>query len=132
MVEAIASLYTPRFSAVLGYMLVHSRYRVWRYLRWFWSTSNFAGVIPKRSELGQNIRRIRMVSWFLHLCLYMSGLAIALDGRDHQDSSQLQWGLALLIAVPLVAAHVLAVGTLVVRIISWPLKLRKIGKRRFI
>lgn len=128
MVEALASVYLPRFSAAQAYILVVTRYRLRSYLRWFWSTNNYSKTLPADLQLTAPMRRLRLAIWFIQLILLMTALALVLDSFSYPSPGQLQVGLALAVAVPIIAVHALALLLLLTKIVSAPFRLKSIGK----
>lgn len=126
MIKALLSLYRPRYLEVLVYMLQSTEYEVKPYLKWFWRTQDFNKVMHRReldrtraAELLLTALRLGAIAeGVLGLWLICLGLWYDLPGG-------IAFGLAAILAYPIIWAHLLILPLLAGRwFINKPLEKR--------
>ncbi len=122
MIQALFSMYRPRFAKSIVYMLQSTEYQVWPYLKWFWRTTNFARVMHRRQLVITKPARLLLRALRLGL-LAQIGIALGLGLwgiRAHKPGVP-QIAFALLVAAPIIWAHLIAVPLVLGRVfIIWP------------
>ncbi|MEK7152917.1 MAG: hypothetical protein AAB834_03145, partial [Patescibacteria group bacterium] len=109
MIRGLLSLYSWRYPQVLIYMLQSRQYHILPYLGWYWRTVDFSGIIRRRVlvETGTSKLLVRVLRIGMHLQVGV-GLLLVVQGLRGDLSGGWQFGLALILAYPIVWAHVLA------------------------
>ena len=128
MIEAFASLYKPGFIRALAYTLETSDYKIRAYLRWFWRTNNFSKVVPKNATFSKRVQFIQITLYIWAVLEITAAIALAILGRDNTTDGIFQFAVALLVATPLVTAHLVVLFLLIKRLINGLLKPRTAGK----
>lgn len=103
-------LYRPQFLVVLVYMLQSVEYRTEPYLKWFWRTQNFSRVMQRRTL--ERTKPARLLLLFLRLGVaieVLAGLLLLYLGIWHGLVWAPVFGLAAILAYPVVWAHLLVV-----------------------
>lgn len=122
MIPAIRSLYSWRYPEALVYMLQSTEYRVGPYLAWYWRTQNFQRVMHRRTL--ERTQAARLLLAALRVGVFTEIVAgLMLVGLWWFDGLTAGWqfGAALLLAYPVVWAHLAAIPLVVGRIlIAWP------------
>lgn len=106
MIRGLISLYSWRYPVALVYMLQNTEYYPAAYLKWYWRTNNFSAVMYRRTL--DRTKAARLLVWTLRLGMFLqiiAGLALIALWRWHGLTGGWQFGLALLLAYPLVWAH---------------------------
>jgi UDP-N-acetylmuramyl pentapeptide synthase len=110
MIRGLLSLYSWRFPAVLVYMLQNTEYQAGPYLKWFWQTTHFERVMYRRTLDPTRAARLLLlaVRWGMLLQLAVGfGLIYAWWRGDLAGG--LAFGIAAIVAYPLVWAHLAVV-----------------------
>lgn len=108
-VAAFASLYSIKFITTVVYMLQSVEYRPGPYLAWLWRTQNFATVM-KRRRLDMT-KPALLLWWSVAIGMFVQygiGLALIVLQIQGETSFGGMFGLALLLAAPVVWAHLVA------------------------
>lgn len=108
MIQAFTSLYRPRFTKTIIYMLQSTEYDLKAYLTWFWRTQNFTNIMYRRTL--EATRRAQALLLLLRAGLYLQalvGLALFLVGVVGHGSYYIYFGLALLLSAPILWAHLI-------------------------
>jgi UDP-N-acetylmuramoyl-tripeptide--D-alanyl-D-alanine ligase len=113
LIGALAVFYSPRYPKIIVYMLQSSEYRAGPYLSWYWRTSDFNQVIVRRELVRTKAARLLTLAlqagllveillglWLIYLW-HWSGLVAGL-----------YYGLAIIVAAPVVWAHLIVVPLL--------------------
>lgn len=106
MLRSLFNLYSWRLPVILVYMLQNTEYHAGPYLRWFWHTSHFESVMYRRTL--DRTRAARLLLLALRLGILAEILAALLCvylWRWHGFTGGLAFGIGLLLAYPLVLAH---------------------------
>jgi UDP-N-acetylmuramoyl-tripeptide--D-alanyl-D-alanine ligase len=109
-IRGLISLYSPRFPNVLVYMLQNTDYYARLYLAWFWRTNDFSRVMYRRKL--ERTGPARMLLLALRLgALAQIIVGLVLIGLWYWNGLEGGWqfGLALLVAYPIVWAHLVVV-----------------------
>lgn len=104
--KAACVFYSPRYPKILVYMLQSTEYHAGPYLAWFWRTQNFASVITRRELV--RTKAARLLTWALTagmLIEILAGLVLIYLWHWHNVAGGLEFGLALIIAYPIIWAH---------------------------
>ncbi|HSX35732.1 MAG TPA: Mur ligase family protein [Patescibacteria group bacterium] len=110
MIQGLLSMYSWRFPTILVYMLQNTEYVVGPYLAWFWRTTHFEQVMYRR--VLEPTRAARLLVLALRICMFAQ---ITLGGTfvwmwAYGDfAGGLAFGVALIVAYPLVWAHLVVV-----------------------
>ncbi len=106
----VVALFWPGYiGTTLVYMLQSTEYQPKTYLKWFWRTNDFAGVMYRR-ELDAT-RAARFLQIFVKAGMagqMLVGLAAFYGGIKSKEAGLPWFGVALLLSAPLVWAHILA------------------------
>ena len=128
MIEAFASLYKPSFIRAVSYKLETSNYGIRKYLLWFWRTNNFSKVVPKSATFSRRARFIQITLYIWAVLEITAAITLAILGRDNTTDGIFQIAVALLVATPLVTAHLVVLFLLIKRLIDGLLKPKTAGK----
>ncbi len=130
MIEALASLYMPAYPTTLVYMLQSTEYQVWPYLKWYWRTQNFARVAHRRQlKVTKAARLLRAGLIVGMLVQIIAGLVLIYFGYWRHVTGGVYFGVALVVAYPVVWAHLAVVPLLLGRsLIVRPAQRREIVK----
>ncbi|HKU18638.1 MAG TPA: Mur ligase family protein [Candidatus Saccharimonadales bacterium] len=116
--RSLCSLYSWRYPTVLVYMLQNTEYRVGPYLRWYWHTTRFDRVMYRRTL--ERTRAARLLLLAIRLLMLVEMLAGALLIERWVLGSLtggLAFGLALIVAYPVVWAHLVVVPLVLGRLL---------------
>ncbi len=110
MMRGLFSMYSLRFPTVLAYMLQNTEYQVGPYLKWFWHTAHFERVMYRRTLDPTK------AAWLLRIALcagmlleVVAGFILLGLGLRGELTGGVAFGTALIIAYPVVWAHLVAV-----------------------
>ena len=102
--------YLPSYPATLVYMLQNTEYHVWPYLRWYWRTQDFSGVIRRRRLERTRAARLLLLALTCGMVLQIAaGLVLIGLWRRHGLVGGWAFGAALIVSYPVVWAHLVAV-----------------------
>jgi UDP-N-acetylmuramoyl-tripeptide--D-alanyl-D-alanine ligase len=106
----VFSLFLPRFPSVLIYMLQSTEYQVRPYLKWFWQTTDFTGVVKRRSLVltGPARMLLRAIQVGMTLQLLV-GLALIGLWVARRTPGAWQVGMSLVLSYPIIWAHLVVV-----------------------
>lgn len=108
-VRGLISLYSWRYPATVVYMLQNTEYRVGPYLAWYWHTQNFAGVAKRRTLDRTAPAKLLLLAMWLGIVLEIAvAAAFGWWWHAHNLTGGLAFGIALLLAYPVVWAHLVA------------------------
>jgi len=106
MIRSLFNLYSWRFPTIIVYMLQNTEYYAAPYLKWFWHTSHFERVMYRRTLHRTKAARLLLMAVRLGVLLQ---LALGLGFIDwwwfYGFTGGLAFGLCLLVAYPIVWAH---------------------------
>ncbi len=109
MIRALLSLYSPRYPAVLVYMLQNTEYQIAPYLRWYWQTVHFERVMYRRALHRTLPARLLLVALYVGMLSQVAaGVLLLLLGIYNHLEGGVAFGLAVIIAYPVVWAHLIA------------------------
>jgi len=110
MIRALISIFSLRYPTVLVYMLQNTEYHAGAYLKWFWQTTHFERVMYRRTLDRTKAARLLLTALRLGMLVQvLAGLAcIGLWYTGHMEGG-LAFGLAILLAYPIVWAHLAVV-----------------------
>lgn len=106
MIRNLLSLYWWRYPSALVYMLQSTEYQAKPYLVWYWQTTNFSKVTYRR-EL-ERTRAAKMLLWALRLGMLLEiavGILLIALWHWRDFAGGWQFGLALILAYPIIWAH---------------------------
>lgn len=118
MIKAFLSFYRPRFAKTVIYMLQSTEYNLGAYLQWFWRTQNFTNIMYRRTL--DTTRRAEALLALLRIGIYgqtLAGLALLVSGIADSANEYIYFGLALVVAAPVIWAHLIIVPIWLARII---------------
>jgi UDP-N-acetylmuramoyl-tripeptide--D-alanyl-D-alanine ligase len=110
MLRGLISLYSWRLPTILVYMLQNTEYHAGPYLKWFWQTTHFERVMYRRTL--QRTRAARMLLLVIRvgmLAEVLAGLALMYLWWMHGLLGGLTFGIALIVAYPIIWAHLAVV-----------------------
>lgn len=118
MIKSLLSLYSWHYPKTLIYLLQTSDRRVTMYLRRYWQVSNFTSLIRHR-VLVYSPQTKRLLLYLRLGILLQVALGLMLIARWFTDDllGGWQFGLAIILAYPIVWAHLLAAGVLAQRLL---------------
>jgi len=106
----LAMYNVPQIATGIVYMLQNTEYRIEPYLSWFWRTQDFSRVMYRRSLVPTKAARLLRAALIAGMCLeILAGLLLIALWKWHGLLAGDLFGLALLVAYPLVWAHLVAV-----------------------
>lgn len=118
MIRGLLSLYAWRYPATLIYMLQNTEYEIGPYLRWYWQTLHFERVMYRRQLKRTRPARLLLgalrVGMLLQICL---GVWLIIAWASGNYEAGLAFGLAAVLATPVVWAHLIAVPLTLGRIL---------------
>jgi UDP-N-acetylmuramoyl-tripeptide--D-alanyl-D-alanine ligase len=111
MIKSLLSLYSWHYPRTLIYLLQTSDFRAVPYLRRYWQTSNFSSLIRHR-VLVYNARTKKLLMYLQLGMLLQVAVGLLLVWRWYTDDllGGWQFGLAIILAYPILWAHLLALG----------------------
>jgi UDP-N-acetylmuramyl pentapeptide synthase len=110
MIRALLSLYSPKYPTVLVYMLQNTEYHMGPYLKWYWQTIHFERVMYRR-KLDRTLpaRMLLVVLRLGMLAQIVAGAAMIVYGLRGDMTGGVAFGVACVLAYPVVWAHLAAV-----------------------
>ena len=115
--RGLFSLYSWRYPTVLVYMLQSTEYQVWPYLKWYWQTSDFSGVMYRRTLHRTKAARLLLLALRLGMGLQLLAGILLLAWWFFGDlHGGVAFGLALIIGSPVLWAHLVVVPLILGRI----------------
>lgn len=115
-IQAAISPYLPAYPATLVYMLQNTEYRAGPYLAWYWRTQNFARVMTRRQLHRTGAARLLLLALRAGMLLQIiAGLFLIYLWHCQGFVGGWAFGVALLVAYPVVWAHLAVVPLLVGR-----------------
>ena len=132
LIRGLASLYRPKFLVTLVYMLQSVEYREEPYLQWFWRTNDFSGVMHRRTLERTKPARLLLLALRLGvLAELLAGAWLIYAGLTRDLTGGVAFGLAVMVAYPVVWAHLLVVPLVLGRhLIAKPAERRSIKASR--
>lgn len=104
------SFYSWRYAATLVYMLQSNEYRAAPYLNWYWHTNNFSRITYRGGLKLTRPARLLLLGLRLGIALQiLTGLGLIYLGWQHDLTGGIYFGAALLVAYPVVWAHLVVV-----------------------
>jgi len=130
MMRALVSLYSWRYPVTLVYMLQSTEYQVKPYLSWYWHTTNFSKIMYRRTLDRTKAARLLLLALRLGMLLQIAlGILCIALWFQHKLVGGWEFGAALLIATPVVWAHIIAVPLFFGRLLIVKPRQRKLIKR---
>lgn len=106
--RGLLSLYSWKYPTVLIYMLQNTEYQVGPYLKWYWHTQDFSGVMYRRTLHQTKPARLLLLALRLGMGLQLfAGLVLVALWLFADLRGGLAFGLALVIGNPVVWAHLI-------------------------
>jgi UDP-N-acetylmuramoyl-tripeptide--D-alanyl-D-alanine ligase len=104
--RGLFSLYSWHYPTVLVYMLQNTEYRLGPYLLWFWQTSHFERVMYRRILDRTKAARLLLLALRLGILVQLAaGIWLLVVGLQDDFSGLTAFGAALIVAYPVVWAH---------------------------
>lgn len=111
--RGLASLYAPSFLPTLVYMLQSTEYQTGPYLRWFWRTQDYSQVMQRRSLEPTRAARLLLRALRIGVLAQIGiGLGLVYAGLFQNVVGATAFGAAVLVAYPVVWAHLLVLPLL--------------------
>ena len=127
MSRSLLSLYGWRYPVALVYMLQSTEYQARPYLFWYWQTTNFSRVTYRRTL--DRTRAARLLLFALRLGMFaqiVAGLVFIALWYWNDLAGGWQFGAALLLAYPIVWAHLVVLPLIVGRFLIVKPKQRRV------
>ena len=119
MINSLKVMYSRRYPEILVYMLQNTEYRAGPYLAWYWRTQDLNKVITRRSldktKAARLLLLVLQAGILLQICL---GLLLIALWQWNGLTGGAAFGLALLVAYPVIWAHLIAVPLVLGRELS--------------
>jgi UDP-N-acetylmuramoyl-tripeptide--D-alanyl-D-alanine ligase len=116
MTKGIISLYSWRYPKAVVYMLQSSEYQVGPYLRWYWQTNDFSHVAYRRDLELTAPAKLLLVTLYIGMAAeYLLGLRYLWLWQAGHMVAGWEFGLALLLAAPVLWAELITVPLLLGR-----------------
>jgi UDP-N-acetylmuramyl pentapeptide synthase len=129
----LALYYLPRYSRIIVYMLQNTEYRVGPYLRWYWRTQDFSRVMYRRQLNPTRAARLLQLALLLGMSLQiMGGLALIALWYWRDMTGGGLFGLAALVAYPVVWAHLIAIAIFFGHALVWPRRRARLRRAKAI
>lgn len=110
MIDALFSLYRPRYISTLVYMLQSTDYHAGSYLRWWWRTKNYDKVAQRRQLRKTMAARLLLygltIGMLFEVVVGLACIALALTGHFYIG---LEVGIILILLTPIIWAHLAVV-----------------------
>jgi UDP-N-acetylmuramoyl-tripeptide--D-alanyl-D-alanine ligase len=117
MIQSIISFYSWRYPKTVVYMLQSCEYQIWPYLKWYWQTTNFSKVTKRRSLLLTKPARMLLLVMYIGQTLeLLIGGGLIMLYAVHGTEGTGAFGLALIVAAPLLWAQLIVVPLLLGRV----------------
>lgn len=130
MISSILSIYSFRYPQTIIFMLQSTEYQVGPYLAWFWRTQNFSNVAKRRNlDRTKSARLLLLTLEFLIVIQLLVGALLILQGINNSDSAPVMWGIACIIAYPIVSAHLITLPLIAARLLIAKPKEKRLVKR---
>lgn len=108
MIRGLLSLYSWKYPVVLVYMLQNTEYHVGPYLKWYWQTIHFERVMYRRKLDRTLPARLLLVVLYIGMLAQLAvGVWLLTIGINDRLTGGVEFGLATIIAIPLVWAHLI-------------------------
>jgi len=118
MIKALLSLYAPHYPTTLIYMLQNTEYQAAPYLAWYWRTQDFSNVEHRRQLQPTRAARLLLLALRLGMLLQIAlGLSFIYMWLRYSWTGFWGFGLALVIAYPVVWAHLIVVPLVLARVL---------------
>lgn len=117
MIRGLISIFDFNYPRVLIYMLQSTEYEVWPYITWFWRTKNFNTVARRRTL--DPTPRAKLLLFVLRLGMaiqYLLSAGIILYAYQQHSVLWLEFGIVLLLACPILWAHLIVLPLLLARL----------------
>jgi len=112
----LLSFYGPRYAPTIVYMLQSTEYEVGPYLKWFWRTQNFSQVVQRRTLDPTRSARLLVIALRLGaLVQLLSGGLLIFFSWKYTIPGLVLYGVAVILAYPLVWAHLATIPLLLGR-----------------
>jgi len=130
MMQGLRSLYSWRYPSALVYMLQNTEYQVKPYLSWYWHTTDFSKIMYRRTLERTKAARLLLLALRLGMLLeVVLGILCIVLWAQHRFIAGWEFGAALLIATPVIWAHVVALPLFLGRLLIIKPRQRKLIKR---
>ena len=118
MMSSLPSLYRLRYPAILVYMLQNTEYQIGPYLQWYWRTQDFSRVEHRRRLVYTRPARLLLLIIVIGI-LAQIGLGLGLIWLWWRGALPGGWafGLALILAYPVVWAHLIVLPLIAGRLL---------------
>lgn len=109
MIRGLLSLYSWRYPVTLVYMLQNTEYRLGPYLKWYWHTVHFERVMYRRKLERTGPARLLLLALRVGILLeIIAGILMIVAWKQGNFDGGLAFGLAAIIAYPIIWAHLIA------------------------
>ena len=118
MIGRILSFFGPSYPKTLVYMLQSTEYEVGPYLKWYWRTNNFKEVAHRRTL--DKTRRATLLVIGLRIGMLVqiiAGIIVLVQGIRLSHASDIYFGVAILLAYPVLWAHLIVIPLSIARLL---------------
>jgi UDP-N-acetylmuramyl pentapeptide synthase len=119
-IKELGSYYDPAYLGSQVYLLQDSGYRVFRYLKWFWSAQSFSGWNKLRPLKTPRNRALLLFVYLGTILQMLIAVAVLTGGMLYDAAGAVPIGLALLLSYPIVWPHMLALAYIAYKVV-WTL-----------
>jgi len=118
-IKAITVFYTPKtYPELVIYMLQTTDYQPRPYLKWYWRTQNFNRVMVRRTLHRTSAAKKLLIGLYVGIVIQLLlGLLLIYLWHWHNLAGGLVFGLAVIIAYPIVWAHFITLPLIAARIL---------------
>ena len=110
MIQRLRSIFSPGYFQVIAYMLQCNEYQVKPYLAWYWRTADFSKVMKRRTlDKTRAATLLILVMTMGAILQIVTAIILIRLATQNADSILLLVGLVLLMAYPIVWAHLVVV-----------------------
>lgn len=130
--KSLFSMYSARYPTIVIYMLQSTEYRIRPYLAWYWRTNDFSSIMYRRTLHRTKAARMLLLAVRLGIIAeILVGAALVAGGLWGNIPGGVAFGAALIIAYPVVWAHVIVLPLVFGRLfIVGPRQRQKIAASR--
>ena len=133
-IKSLLALYGPQFPRIVVYMLQSTEYQLGKYLRWLWSTGNFAKVMYRKSLVFTRATKLLLLTLVAGMAAqYIGSLVWATSLAANDQLSLIGYPLALFLMTPIIWAHLINLPVWLGRyLINYPIQAFQVRRSKSI
>ncbi|MHB1865305.1 MAG: Mur ligase family protein [Candidatus Saccharimonadales bacterium] len=117
-INSFRAIYSWEFPKTITYMLQSTEYRVEPYLKWLWRTSDFSKVRNRRTLEKTLVARLILATLLIGIILeFLLGILLISLSFTHTLAGGWAFGLATIIAIPVIWAHLICIPVVFARLV---------------